>query len=174
MENELDKRLARLQLEQYRSITDRTENDCLFLAAIDRIREYAYGERTKNKALIAAGGGHVDSVVQDGNGLDVTWRITDVTGLRRFIALAGMQNALKPTAKRIQLLNHMKHRFVNGMCEADAALPDVEPLQHEPTEVQLVTKWAEIITKGGMITTLRRGVTYKRAKSASVHTYRYY
>jgi hypothetical protein len=41
MENELDLRLARLQLEQYRSVTDRTANDCLFLAAIARIREYA-------------------------------------------------------------------------------------------------------------------------------------
>jgi hypothetical protein len=71
MENELDQRLARLQLEQYRSITDRTANDCLFLVRIDRIREYAYRDKTRNKALIAEGEGHVDSVVQDTNSVDV-------------------------------------------------------------------------------------------------------
>jgi hypothetical protein len=97
----------------------------------------------------------VESVVQDSNGLDVTLRITDVTGLQRFIALAGMQHALKPTGKRTQLLNHKKHRFAKGMCEADAAAADVEPSQQEPTEAQLVTKWAEVISKRGMLTTLR-------------------
>jgi hypothetical protein len=49
MEKELDERLARLQLEQYLSVTDHTKNDCLFVAAIDRIREYAYGDRTRKK-----------------------------------------------------------------------------------------------------------------------------
>jgi hypothetical protein len=150
MKKELDERLTRLQLEQYRSITDRTENDCLFIAAIDRIREYAYNDRTRNKALVAAGEGHVTSVMQDPNGLDVTLRILDVTGLRNFIALAGLQHVLKPTSRRTQLLNHMRHRFANGICESDAALPDVEGLPQEPTEVQIVTKWTEIITKGGV------------------------
>jgi hypothetical protein len=153
MENELDRRLLHLQLEEYRSITDRTQNDCLFVAAIDRIREYAYSEKFRNKALIASGGGHVDSVLKDSNGLDVTWRITDVQALRNYIALAGMQYALRANSKRTQLLNHIKHRFSNGMCEADAALHDVEPLEQNPSEIEIVTKWAQIISNGGMLRT---------------------
>jgi hypothetical protein len=78
------------------AFTDRTANDCLFLAAIDRIREYAYGDETRNKALIAANEGHVDSVLQDTNGADVRFCIADITGLRNFIALAGMHFAVKP------------------------------------------------------------------------------
>jgi hypothetical protein len=150
MEKELDLRLSRLQLEEYRSITDRTQNDCLFLAAIDRIREYAYGDKTRNKALIAAGEGHVDSVLQDSTGAEVKWRITDVQGLRNFIALAAMQHGLRVSSKRPQLLKHIKHRFSSGLCEADAALPHVQPLEQDPSEVQIVTKWAEIITNGGV------------------------
>jgi hypothetical protein len=143
-------RLARLQLEQYNSITDRTQNDCLFIAAIDRIREYAYGERTRNKALIPAGEGHVDSVLLDSTGADVKLRISDVQGLRNFIALAAMQYGLKVNGKRTQVLNHIKHRFVAGMCEADVALDNIAPLEQDPTEIQVVTKWAQIISNGGM------------------------
>jgi hypothetical protein len=145
-----DQRLSKLRLEHYNSITDRTQNDCLFLAAIDRIREYAYGERTRNKAFIAAGEGHVDSVLQDATGADVKWRITDVQGLRNFIALAAMQHGLRANVKRTQLLNHIKHRSAGGMCEADAALQHVAPLEQDPSEVQVVTKWAEIISNGGV------------------------
>jgi hypothetical protein len=150
MEEELDLRLARLQLEQYNSITDRTQNDCLFIAAIDRIREDAYGERTRIKALSAAGEGHLDSVLQDRTGADVKWRISDVQGLRNFIALAGMQYGLKANGKRTQVLNHIMHRFAAGMCEADAALQNIESLEQDPSEIQVVTKWAEIISNGGV------------------------
>jgi hypothetical protein len=99
---------------------------------------------------MAAGGGHVDSVLQDSNGLDVTLLLTDVQGLRSYIALAGMQYALRANGKRTQLLNHIKHRFSNGRCKDDAALYEVEPLEQNPSEVEIVTKWAQIISNGGM------------------------
>jgi hypothetical protein len=149
MENELNLRLARLQLQEYPAITAHTQNDCLFLAAIDRIKDFAYGERTKNKSLVPAGQGNVDSVVTDHNEREVKCRISDVQGLRNFVALAALQLALKPNAKRMQLMSHIKHRFVGGMREADLALADVQPLPHEPSEVELVHKWAQVICKGG-------------------------
>jgi hypothetical protein len=151
MEKELNLRLSRLQLEQYNSITDLSQNDCLFIAAIDRTRKYAYGQRTRNKAFMAAGEGHVHSVLQNSTGVDVKCSINDLQGLRNFIALAGMQYGLKPNGKRTQVLNHIKHRFVAGMCEADAALQNIEPLEKDPSEIQVVTKWAEIISNGGVV-----------------------
>jgi hypothetical protein len=118
------------------------------------ISNHAEGDRTKNKPLVAAGEGHGDYVLQDPTGLDIKLRITDVSRLRKFIALAGLRHALKPNGKRTSLVNYMRNRFSKGMCEADVALQDVEPLQQDPTEVQIVSKWAEIITKGGMLPSL--------------------
>jgi hypothetical protein len=50
------------------------------------------------------------------------------------------------------VVSGFKHRFQSGMCEADLALQHLEPLDQNPFEVQIVTKWprAKIISNGFM------------------------
>ena len=52
MENELNKRLASLHLQEWPLVTRATEDKCLFVAAIHRIRDYANDPKTRNKQMV--------------------------------------------------------------------------------------------------------------------------
>jgi hypothetical protein len=149
IEKELSDRLTSLHLKEYPAATRGTKDDCLFVAAIDRIREYAVCESTKTKALIPVAGGDVEAKITTADGRQSSFRVTIVLGLRNFVALAGMHYGLTVNDKRTHLVNHMKHRFHGGLSSNDENL-QVEPLPDNPSEIQLVSKWCEIVAKGGV------------------------
>ena len=154
MEVELSNRLQKLRLEEYPSVTQGSRHDCLFAALVNRIQEYAYSPSAKVKAFITDGeiDGNVRAkiTVKD---RETSHTISTVHSLRQYVGLAGLRNATTPHEKRSQVVQHMKHRFRNGISEKDRELNGGENLPDNATEVEIVALWCKIIMTGGTVPT---------------------
>ena len=150
MEDALTRRLQKLHLLEYPSVTRGTQNDCLFAAAVDRIRGYAFNDR-KATGMETEAGGFVYAKAKSADGTVSRHQISDMQGLRHYIALSGMQIATSVNEKRGRLVSHMKHRFPGGLLRPeDTQLVGVAPLAQNPSDIQMIVKWCEVIVAGGV------------------------
>jgi hypothetical protein len=162
MEYELDIRLEALSLVSRENVRGNSQNDCLFQAYVDFVKNYdihspafkSYAEDDARAGVLRgrslAKFDHLDREPGSPD-KEVAFFVDECEGLRHLVSVAVLEYALTPHKVRDSLLKHIADRFAQPSASEDLQQAQLQPLPDGATQEDMVRKWAALMAGSGDI-----------------------